>query len=166
MRQHNIYWPLLRNGFVRLYKILPPHFAGSKRKASKARFWHKDSAISMYLQPRKTEQPIHVIHVFAQTVIRFLLQTCVFPSKQSWQWHLIEQGLTHSHRSILRRGTPRCTCWSWRNPPPASLTPTWNSPTGWAPAPAPHKHNSINLEKKKNIEWSNIAMSQWLKKYV
>lgn len=37
---------------ARLYKILPPHFVGSKRKASKARFWHKDSAISINLRPR------------------------------------------------------------------------------------------------------------------
>jgi hypothetical protein len=29
---------------------LPPHFAGSNRNASKARFWHKDSAMSMYLK--------------------------------------------------------------------------------------------------------------------
>lgn len=28
---------------------LPPHFVGSNRNASRARFWHKDSAISMYL---------------------------------------------------------------------------------------------------------------------
>lgn len=30
--------------------MLPPHFAGSKRKASKARFWQRDSAMSMYLE--------------------------------------------------------------------------------------------------------------------
>lgn len=29
---------------------LPPHFAGSNRKASKSRFWHEDSAMSMYLE--------------------------------------------------------------------------------------------------------------------
>jgi len=33
--------------------ILPPHFAGSKRKASKALFWHRDSTMSMYLKRDK-----------------------------------------------------------------------------------------------------------------
>lgn len=33
--------------------ILPPHFRGSKQNASRARFWHKDSAMSMYLKIAK-----------------------------------------------------------------------------------------------------------------
>jgi len=37
------------------YKIVPPHIAGSKRKAFKAHFGHKSAAISMYLQPNQSK---------------------------------------------------------------------------------------------------------------
>ena len=39
---------------------LPPHFSGSKWKASNARFWHKDSAMSMYLNKYKYSK--YILH--------------------------------------------------------------------------------------------------------
>ena len=58
-----------------VYKILPPHIAGSKRKAFTAHFRHKGATISMYLQPNQatfSSTEIQILALCKKKILRHI----------------------------------------------------------------------------------------------
>ena len=92
---------------------LPPHLAGSNLNASRARFWHSLSAISMYLTKERQQffnwtrsrSPIIKSKMLATV---YYCVCCIIKrwtnTKKKSEWH------THFHHNILHQDILRCTC--------------------------------------------------------